>query len=115
MNRSRTAGPSIEGIAVSCYTVPTETPESDGTYAWEKTTMVLVEATAGGTTGLGYSYADVATGKLIEASLAESGDRPERVRHSRRAGGDGARRSAMWAGPGSRRWRSRRWTMRCGI
>jgi L-alanine-DL-glutamate epimerase-like enolase superfamily enzyme len=71
MNRSRAAGPSIEGIAVSCYTVPTETPESDGTYAWEKTTMVLVEATAGGRTGLGYSYADVATGTLIDSSLKQ--------------------------------------------
>jgi L-alanine-DL-glutamate epimerase-like enolase superfamily enzyme len=63
--------PSIESILVSAYTVPTETPESDGTLQWEKTTLVLVEASAGDQMGLGYSYADVATGKLIESLLAK--------------------------------------------
>ncbi len=48
----------IERIDVSAYQVPTDSPESDGTYEWDSTTMVLVEATAGGRTGLGYSYAD---------------------------------------------------------
>jgi hypothetical protein len=38
----------IEVIRVSCYRVPTETPESDGTLKWDATTMVLVEVTAGG-------------------------------------------------------------------
>jgi L-alanine-DL-glutamate epimerase-like enolase superfamily enzyme len=71
MNHSSDTGPKIEKITVSCYTVPTETPESDGTLQWEKTTMVLVEATAGGKTGLGYSYADVSTGKLVESLLVE--------------------------------------------
>ncbi len=72
MNPPVEAGPSIEQIAVSCYTVPTETPESDGTIEWEHTTLVLVEATAGGKEGLGYSYADVATGKLIQSLLSEA-------------------------------------------
>jgi L-alanine-DL-glutamate epimerase-like enolase superfamily enzyme len=71
MNPPPEAGPSIEQITVSCYTVPTETPESDGTLQWEHTTLVLVEAAAGGKDGLGYSYADVATGKLIESLLSD--------------------------------------------
>ena len=71
MNPPTEAGPSIEQITVSCYTVPTETPESDGTLQWEHTTLVLVEAAAGGKDGLGYSYADVATGKLIESLLSD--------------------------------------------
>jgi L-alanine-DL-glutamate epimerase-like enolase superfamily enzyme len=70
MNSPRDAGPPIEKIAVSCYTVPTEIPESDGTFAWEKTTLVLVEAGAGDQVGIGFSYADVATGKLAESLLA---------------------------------------------
>jgi L-alanine-DL-glutamate epimerase-like enolase superfamily enzyme len=70
MNPPCATGPKIEKIAVSCYTVPTESPESDGTLEWDKTTLVLVEARAGGLTGIGYSYADVATGKLIESLLA---------------------------------------------
>ena len=64
-------GPLIENIVVSCYTVPTETPESDGTLSWTETTLVLVEAQAGGETGIGYSYADVATGKLVESLLSD--------------------------------------------
>jgi hypothetical protein len=32
----------IEDIGVSAHTVPTDSPEADGTYAWEKTTLVLV-------------------------------------------------------------------------
>ena len=60
----------IEGIQVSAYTVPTETPESDGTFQWNKTTLVLVEIQAGGEIGLGYSYADTATAHLIGQTLA---------------------------------------------
>jgi len=60
----------IERIDVSAYTVPTNFPESDGTYTWDKTTMVLVEASAGGMRGLGYTYADVATAYLISEMLA---------------------------------------------
>jgi L-alanine-DL-glutamate epimerase-like enolase superfamily enzyme len=60
----------IERIDVSAYTVPTRTPESDGTFEWDKTTLVLVEVLAGGKIGLGYSYADTATAHLIQQSLA---------------------------------------------
>jgi L-alanine-DL-glutamate epimerase-like enolase superfamily enzyme len=70
MTHSRHSGPAIETIRVSCYSVPTETAESDGTLQWDKTTLVLVEAAAEGKEGIGYSYADVATGKLIESLLA---------------------------------------------
>lgn len=62
--------PIIQKINASCYTVPTETPESDGTLKWDSTTMVLVEATAGDKTGIGYTYADAPTDQLIETLLA---------------------------------------------
>ena len=64
------SNPKIERIHVSVYTVPTETPESDGTFQWDKTSLVLVEVLAGGKTGLGYSYADISTAHLIDQSLA---------------------------------------------
>ena len=70
MKASREGSPLIENIVASCYTVPTETPESDGTLSWTEATLVLVEAQAGGETGIGYSYADVATGKLVESLLS---------------------------------------------
>lgn len=61
----------IHGVRVTAYEVPTETPESDGTLAWGKTTLVMVEIEAADVVGLGYSYADVATAKLIKSMLTE--------------------------------------------
>ncbi len=61
----------IDRIDVSAYKVPTDAPESDGTYAWDHTTLVVVEASVGGKAGLGYSYADTATAALIHDLLAE--------------------------------------------
>ena len=54
----------IEHIDVSAYTIPTSTPESDGTYAWDSTTLVVVEPVAGGVHGLGFTYADTVTARL---------------------------------------------------
>ena len=60
-DQTQTAVP-IRRLAVSAYRVPTDLPEADGTIAWDSTTIVVVEATAGDVTGLGYSYADVPDG-----------------------------------------------------
>lgn len=60
----------IERIDVSAHTIPTDFPESDGTIKWDKTTLVVVEATAEGIRSLGYTYADVATAQLIRDLLA---------------------------------------------
>ncbi len=64
------SAPKIESVEVSVYTFPTATPESDGTFEWDKTTLVLVQVAAGSAKGLGYSYADKATAQLIKDSLA---------------------------------------------
>jgi L-alanine-DL-glutamate epimerase-like enolase superfamily enzyme len=61
----------VERIEVSAYTVPTDSPESDGTLQWDSTTMVLVEAMGGGERGLGYTYGDVAVGTFVESKLAD--------------------------------------------
>jgi len=55
----------IERIDVSAFTIPTDASESDGTYEWTSTTLVLVEVYAGAECGLGYTYADAATARLI--------------------------------------------------
>ncbi|HTV52247.1 MAG TPA: enolase C-terminal domain-like protein [Steroidobacteraceae bacterium] len=60
----------IERVQVRAYTVPTEEPESDGTLEWRATTLVLVSIAAGSVSGLGYSYADTATARLIHERLA---------------------------------------------
>ena len=61
----------INDIKVSAYTIPTSSPESDGTIAWNKTTLVLVEITAGGQTGIGYTYANIAAATIIDTMLKE--------------------------------------------
>jgi L-alanine-DL-glutamate epimerase-like enolase superfamily enzyme len=60
----------VERVDVSVFVVPTDLPEADGTFAWDKTTLVLVEVTAGGVRSLGYTYADTATARLVKDSLA---------------------------------------------
>lgn len=61
----------VETVAVTAYTVPTDEPESDGTAEWDSTTAVVVELTAGGKTGIGYTYAPAAARSLIEHELAD--------------------------------------------
>lgn len=61
----------IESLDVAAYTIPTDAHESDGTYEWDATTIVVVKASASGTTGLGYTYADTSTAVLIRDHLKE--------------------------------------------
>ncbi len=58
-------------MTVSAYRIPTDQPESDGTYEWDSTTIVIVEAEAGGQKSLGYTYADEATAKLVDSKLKD--------------------------------------------
>src|ERR1051325_9623289 len=53
------------------YTVPTDAQEADGSFRWNGTPMVLVELFSGATKGLGYTYADGATAKLVSTLLDE--------------------------------------------
>ena len=71
METRREAGAvQVERVDVSAYTVPTDAPEADGTLAWDSTTLVLVELTAGGRQGLGYTYTDAAAVPLLQRVLA---------------------------------------------
>lgn len=60
----------IERVTVAAYTIPTEEPESDGTFEWDSTTIVVVHAHAAGRAGLGYTYADSSTACLVRDRLA---------------------------------------------
>ena len=61
-------GPVVTALETAVYVIPTDEPEADGTLTWDKTTMVLVRARAGGEQGLGWSYASAAA--QIASSLA---------------------------------------------
>jgi L-alanine-DL-glutamate epimerase-like enolase superfamily enzyme len=70
--RPRAYSVPVENLTVSALTIPTETPEADGTYEWNSTTIVIVDAIGGGKHGLGYTYADTATAKLIDDKLKKA-------------------------------------------
>jgi L-alanine-DL-glutamate epimerase-like enolase superfamily enzyme len=74
----------VERVDVSTYTIPTDESESDGTLEWDETTIVVVELTAGGETGLGYTYGPRAVATLVEGKLAQTieGSDPMSVRDS---------------------------------
>jgi len=79
----------LESVEASAYTIPTEQPEADGTLEWDSTTLLLVEARAGGRTGVGYTYTQqgaeaVVNGKLADVVAGQDALRP------------GAAWSAMW-------------------
>lgn len=63
----------ITSAQISAYTIPTETPEADGTAKWKATTIVIVELSGGGKSGLGYTYshksAAVAAQDLVESEV----------------------------------------------
>ena len=67
--RARGEVTAIDGVTVAAYKIPTDAPESDGTCEWDSTTIVIVEVSGGGKSGLGYTYADAATAQLINDSL----------------------------------------------
>jgi L-alanine-DL-glutamate epimerase-like enolase superfamily enzyme len=60
----------IRHVTARAFEIPTDQPEADGTLAWDKTMIVIVEIEAGGTTGLGYTYADASLVPLITGKLA---------------------------------------------
>ena len=64
-------GPAVTALETAVYVIPTDAPEADGTLAWDKTTLVLVRARAGGEQGLGWSYASAAAQTVITEMLAD--------------------------------------------
>jgi L-alanine-DL-glutamate epimerase-like enolase superfamily enzyme len=60
----------IGPVRARAYTIPTDAPEADGTFAWDATTLIVVEVEGGGMTGLGYTYTSGTVAKLISGELA---------------------------------------------
>ena len=68
----RPSTPTIERVEAEAFTVPTDGPEADGTFAWGETTLVLCRVVAGGETGLGFSYTGAAAVGLIAGPLRKA-------------------------------------------
>jgi len=67
---TQTTDTTVQRVLAGAYTIPTDAPESDGTIAWDTTTIVVVEATAGEECGLGYAYADASAAEVVQRTLA---------------------------------------------
>ncbi|MEZ3182269.1 mandelate racemase [Streptomyces pimonensis] len=60
----------MEHLSASAYRVPTDPPGGDATLTWDATTLVLAEVTAGGRSGIGWTYGSPATTHVITGELA---------------------------------------------
>jgi L-alanine-DL-glutamate epimerase-like enolase superfamily enzyme len=63
--------PAMVALTASAYTIPTDAPEGDGTFAWTSTTLVLVQASADGVTGMGWTYGPSAVAQIVTGMLAD--------------------------------------------
>jgi L-alanine-DL-glutamate epimerase-like enolase superfamily enzyme len=60
----------IDGVEATVYTIRTDAPEGDGTFAWGSTTMTVVQATASGKTGIGWTYGAPECAAIVRGTLA---------------------------------------------
>ena len=65
------AAPAVDRIEVTAYRIPTDGPESDGTFTWDSTTLVLVEVGAADRRGIGYTYGSPAVAAVIREHLED--------------------------------------------
>ena len=70
--RAPRADTPVTAVRAQAFTIPTDAPEADGTFSWDSTTIVVVEADAGGRTGLGYTYSAGVAAKLAASTLADA-------------------------------------------
>jgi L-alanine-DL-glutamate epimerase-like enolase superfamily enzyme len=65
-------GIDISRLTAEAYRIPTDGPEADGTFAWDATTLVVVNVEAGNQSGLGYTYGDASVATLVRTLLSEA-------------------------------------------
>lgn len=63
--------PPVDRCEVTAYRIPTDGPESDGTFTWDSTTLVLVEIGAADQRGIGYTYGSPAVAVVIREHLTD--------------------------------------------
>jgi L-alanine-DL-glutamate epimerase-like enolase superfamily enzyme len=61
----------IESVTCRAYEVPTDGPEADGTLEWSSTEVVVVEISAAGHAGTGWTYGSPSARQIVEGPLSE--------------------------------------------
>lgn len=64
------SSPAIDRVEARAYRIPTDSPEADGTAAWDSTTIVIAQVHAGGVGGIGYTYGHPAVAAMIDSPLS---------------------------------------------
>ncbi|HWC75779.1 MAG TPA: enolase C-terminal domain-like protein [Gemmatimonadales bacterium] len=64
------SGVPIQDAVPEVFVIPTDAPESDGTFEWNSTTLIAVTVSAGGEEGLGYTYGHRSGALVITETLA---------------------------------------------
>ena len=93
---------SITGGSIGFFTIPTDAPEADGTFAWNSTSMVLVQLECGSTRALGYTYADAGTAAAAQKLLEGCSPGLRSISPCRHAAEDAAPAFAILVKPESR-------------
>ena len=62
---------SIARIEADVFTIPTDAPEADGTFAWDSTTMTIVRISSGDVVGTGWTYGAPECGAIVHSTLAK--------------------------------------------
>lgn len=62
----------IDSVTAVAYRIPTEDPESDGTLAWDSTTIIVVTVEAAGIQGIGYTYGAGVIAEIVGGLLAKT-------------------------------------------
>ncbi|MDV3126886.1 mandelate racemase [Mycobacterium sp. 21AC1] len=65
-----TVNAEVTDLTAAAYTIPTDSPEGDGTLSWDTTTLIVVTARCGGVTGTGWSYGSAAAVQVVADLLA---------------------------------------------
>ena len=65
-------GGGVERLETTVLTIPTDRHESDGTIAWNSTTMVIVRVHGAGMTGFGWTFAHGSAAELVTGPLAKA-------------------------------------------
>jgi len=62
----------IRSGKAAAYTIPTDAPEGDGTYAWKSTTLIVVTLDCGDAQGIGYTYSHKAAAILANDLIEQA-------------------------------------------
>jgi L-alanine-DL-glutamate epimerase-like enolase superfamily enzyme len=107
LDTTATGTADITDLTAAAYTIPTDSPEADGTLSWDSTTLIVATVSCGKQVGMGWTYGSTAVVPVIRDLLTRhvvghnafdvTGCFEEMVRAVRNAGRSGVAGQAISA------------------